>query len=231
MTESNTPAVLSILEARDVGALPASLSLNVYRTNVSAHMPRFGPVDFDASARGLAWFREAFPDGEVRPGYCEYRGGKHQPPADRAEYRVDTPAGLIQFHHYAPHVHGSFRGEVRNGKPAWICGGCRKRMTVTDARALGLLPPKSPAKRKPHPAKLSVEAWATENSDAVVWGTHDAATAREAYGALGMDEEPDWGDAKLKWAAPHLIEQEQWADEDYGDTPKDGWVPFMVYGL
>lgn len=149
MTETNTPAVGAVLAARDAGLLPASIAIDVYRTNVSASMPRFGPVDFDASARALEWFRGQFPGGKVRPGYCEYRGSRHHPPADRADYRVDTPAGLIQFHHYTAHVHGSFRGEVRNGKPAWICGGCRKRMTVTDARALGLLPAKTPAKRKP----------------------------------------------------------------------------------
>lgn len=149
MTESNAPAVAAILAARDAGTLPASISLNVYRTNVSASMPRFGPVDFESSARGLDWFRGQFPDGRFIPGYCEFRGSRHHPPADRAEYRVETQAGLLQFHHYTAHVHGSFRGEVRNGKPAWICGGCRKRMTTTDARALGLLPPKPPAKRKP----------------------------------------------------------------------------------
>lgn len=146
---TNAPAVTAILAARDSGTLPASLTLDVYRTNVSASMPRFGPVDFEASARGLEWFRNWFPGGEVRPGYCEYRGGRGHAAADRVEYRVDTPAGLIQFRYYAPHVHGSFRGEVRNGKPAWICGGCRKRITTTDARALGLLPPLVPAKRKP----------------------------------------------------------------------------------
>lgn len=135
---TNAPAVNAILAARDSGTLPASLDLHTYRTCVSASMPRFGPVDFEASARGLEWFRNWFPGGEVRPGYCEYRGSRGHAAADRAEYRVDTPAGLIQFHHYAPHVHGSFRGEVRNGKPAWICGGCRKRITTTDARALGL---------------------------------------------------------------------------------------------
>jgi hypothetical protein len=77
----------------------------------------------------------------------------------------------------------------------------------------------------------TIQAWTTENSDAVVWGTHDLAVAKEAYAIMQLDTEPDWGDVRLMWAAPHLIDQEQWADEDYGNQPEDGWVPYMAFGF
>lgn len=146
---TNAPTVAAILAARDSGALPASLTLDVWRKSVSASMPGIGPVDLDASARGLEWFRTWFPGGLVRGAYCAYRGSRGRPPADRAEYVTETPGGLVTFVHYVPHSHGSFQGEVHNGAPRWTCGGCRRRITVTESRVLGLLPPKEPAKRRP----------------------------------------------------------------------------------
>jgi hypothetical protein len=130
-----------ILEARDIGILPASVTLDVSRTNVTISMPRFGPVDFAAQDRALEWFRKAF--GEAKPSkyrYCAYRGQRHHPAADRVDYRAATENGLIQIHAFAPHEHGDYRGEIRNGQPRWICGGCRKPITKTAARKLGLLP-------------------------------------------------------------------------------------------
>lgn len=77
----------------------------------------------------------------------------------------------------------------------------------------------------------TIQAWTTENEDAVVWGTHDLTIAKEAYRIMGLDTEPDWDDVRLMWAAPHLVNEEQWADEDYGNEPHDGWVPYTVYGF
>jgi hypothetical protein len=77
----------------------------------------------------------------------------------------------------------------------------------------------------------TILAWTTENSDAVVWGTHDLAIAKEAYGIMGFDTEPDWDDCRLMWGAPHLLELEIWDAADYGDAPKDGRIPYMVYGF
>jgi hypothetical protein len=78
----------------------------------------------------------------------------------------------------------------------------------------------------------TIQAWTTENEDAVVWGTHDLAIAKEAYVIMNLDTEPDWDDVRLMWAAPHLLEQDGfWDASEYGDEPKDGWVPYMVFGF
>jgi hypothetical protein len=132
---------LMILDARDLGVLPASITLNVSRTNVAASMPRYGPVDFAAQERAVAWFREAFGEVEERRSrWCAYRGSRGHGAADQVDYRAKTDAGLVQLFTFAPHEHGDFYGEVRNGKPRWVCRGCRKPITKTEARRLGLLP-------------------------------------------------------------------------------------------
>jgi hypothetical protein len=76
-----------------------------------------------------------------------------------------------------------------------------------------------------------ITVWTTENSEAVVWGTHDLAAAKKAYKAMELDTEPDWDDVRLMWGAPHLLDLEVWEASDYGDEPEDGWVPYMVYGF
>jgi hypothetical protein len=77
----------------------------------------------------------------------------------------------------------------------------------------------------------SIQVWTTENSDAIAWGTHDTEAAKRVYASQGFDSEPDWDDVRLMWAAPHLIDLEQWDAADYGNEPKDGWVPYAVYGF
>lgn len=77
----------------------------------------------------------------------------------------------------------------------------------------------------------TIQSWTTENSDAIVWGTHNPEAARQVYDSEGFDYEADWDNARKMWAAPHLIEEEVWEDADYGDEPREGWIPYMVYGL
>ena len=130
-----------ILEARDMGILPSSISVDVSRTSVVINMPRFGPVDFEAQDRALTWFRLTFGDAKENRGrYCAFLGSRGHPAADRVDYRARVDGGLVQLFAFAPHVHGDYRGEVRNNKPRWICTGCRKPITKTAARQLGLLP-------------------------------------------------------------------------------------------
>ncbi|MET3172909.1 UNVERIFIED_ORG: hypothetical protein ABIB52_000737 [Arthrobacter sp. UYCu721] len=76
-----------------------------------------------------------------------------------------------------------------------------------------------------------IQVWTTENSEAIVWGTHDLAAAKKVYAAENYDTDPDWNDVHLMWAAAHLADLEGWDPEEYGDAPKDGWVPFAVYGF
>ena len=81
------------------------------------------------------------------------------------------------------------------------------------------------------PESPDITVWTTENAEAVVWGTHDLPAAKKAYEAMRMDTEPDWDDVRLMWGAPHLLDLEVWDASDYGDEPKDGRVPYMVFGF
>lgn len=74
-------------------------------------------------------------------------------------------------------------------------------------------------------------AWTTENSEAIIWGTHDTAAAKAIYDAQGFDYEPAWGDSRKMWGAPHLSDQEVWDQAEYGDEPREGWTPYMVFDL
>lgn len=81
-------------------------------------------------------------------------------------------------------------------------------------------------------ATVNLQAWTTENEDAVVWGTHDLETAKKVYGELGMDTDPDWDDVREYWARPGMDELETWNPEDTAETPKDEtWVPFLIFGF
>lgn len=132
---------IKVLDAREAGTLPASITVDVSRRSVVATMPRFGPVDFAAQERALAWFREAFPDVKANTHrWCAYRGSRGHQPADQVTYRSVQGDGLVQLVVYEPHVHGTYRGEIRNGAPRWVCQECRKPITRTAARKLGLLP-------------------------------------------------------------------------------------------
>lgn len=77
---------------------------------------------------------------------------------------------------------------------------------------------------------VNVQAWTTEDSNAVVWGTHDIDEAKKVYRELVLDTEPDWETALQKWGRPGLDEEEIWNSEDTSDAQKeDNWVPFLVF--
>lgn len=138
-----------ILEARDAGDLPAGIRLDVSRTNLVIHMPSIFPADLDAAARALALAEQLFPGGRTLRGHCLVRAKRGRPAVDRIEYRSHAEAGLVQLWAMGPHEHRDHYGRMEGGKPVWRCGGCRGRITVTDARALGLLPPREKPAPKP----------------------------------------------------------------------------------
>ena len=74
-------------------------------------------------------------------------------------------------------------------------------------------------------------AWTTENSAAIVWGTHDPETAKTIYNTQGLEYAPDWDSGVKMWAAPHLVEEETWDAEEYGTEPREGWTPYLVLDL
>ena len=144
---AGTSIVRTFLDAIERGDLPASTRVELSgRGYVVAQVPSFGPVDFPANNRALEYVQGVFPGGEVSRGHCATRWDRRTAPVDRMEYRVKAPdLTLVQFMFYAPHIHQPhhWRGEVtRGGNPSWRCGACRKPITKTEARALGLLPPR-----------------------------------------------------------------------------------------
>ena len=147
-----------VLAAREAGVLPASTSLDVSRNNLIVRLPGYFPADLEASARAVAWFRETFPGAEIneRARHCIVRPKRGRPAVDRVEVRARTEEGLIQLWGMGPHECGDYRGAVLDGRPRWYCGRCRKAITVTRARELGLLPPKPPAPKRPRQLKLPI---------------------------------------------------------------------------
>lgn len=144
---SGVSIVRTFLDAIERGDLPASTRVELSgRGYVLVVMPGFGPVDFGANERAGEYVRGLFPGGDVKRGHCAVRWDRKTRPVDQLDYHVKTPDGtLVQFWYYAPHIHQPhhWRGEVtRGGTPSWRCGACRKPITKTEARALGLLPVK-----------------------------------------------------------------------------------------
>lgn len=145
-------AAETVLAAREAGLLPASTSLDVSRNNLIVRLPGYFPADLEASARAVAWFRETFPGAEIneRARHCIVRPKRGRPAVDRVEVRARTEEGLVQLWGMGPHQCGDYQGEVVGGRPRWRCGSCRKAVTITRARELGLLPKLArPAKAPP----------------------------------------------------------------------------------
>jgi hypothetical protein len=88
--------------------------------------------------------------------------------------------------------------------------------------------------------RAHLEAWETEDADAVVWGTHDPALAHEVYRDFYEQNgsEPymyptieQWRDEAItKWARPELRYVEEWPADGHGDRPIEGWIPYLVLG-
>lgn len=66
---------------------------------------------------------------------------RRRPAVDIVESQFDLDGVLITISHIKLHEHGELYGEVlKDGKPRWLCRSCRKPITVTECRKLGLLP-------------------------------------------------------------------------------------------
>lgn len=60
---------------------------------------------------------------------------------DRARYQVDIGPVLLTLHYFVKHECVDYIGRASTGgKPKWWCGGCKKPVTTTKAREIGLLP-------------------------------------------------------------------------------------------
>lgn len=90
----------------------------------------------------LESFARHFPVGRHRKDGGRTSGGvQGRPLVDRWEYQARVVGVLVSLAYYKPHVHESYTGHVgQDGKPEWRCTGCRRRITITEARRLGLLP-------------------------------------------------------------------------------------------
>lgn len=103
-----------------------------------------------------AWIEKHFPGGEVqRRGYGVKKTKGSRTSFEEHHYRVNLREDFGKHDFYLPrlevwgimlpHECRDFRGYAEDGKePSWHCGagGCRKRITKTKARDLGLLPEK-----------------------------------------------------------------------------------------
>lgn len=89
-------------------------------------------------------FATSFPGGETRRLQCISKPkARYKIPAkDRMEYRAPLANGHIMLRFVAEHECQGFRGTAGPGdKPEWTCRGCGRRLTITECRKLGLLPP------------------------------------------------------------------------------------------
>lgn len=138
-----TEALTLLAVAIDAGDLPEDTHVELIGNTVTARLPRtFYRPNFDQDAAYLEVFARLFPDGNRKRAWTHHRGSKahRTPPQDRAEYRARVDGTLAIFEYSIPHEHVDYRGELHNGKPRWICTGCRQRITITESRRLGLLP-------------------------------------------------------------------------------------------
>ncbi|WP_104086547.1 hypothetical protein [Arthrobacter sp. GMC3] len=67
--------------------------------------------------------------------------GHHTVNRDMATLSGTISKIAVKIHYLVPHIHGRWLGIVENDQPRWTCGRCRERITITESRKLGLLPP------------------------------------------------------------------------------------------
>jgi hypothetical protein len=87
------------------------------------------------------------------------------------------------------------------------------------------------------PDTTKVEAWITESSSAVVWGTHNTTVADETWSKFLSDTDQDsgefavdWDEASRLWASPEAdASKEVWPEGWTSAEEKAGWTPVLVY--
>jgi hypothetical protein len=99
--------------------------------------------DLADTAGRIARIEEEFPGGNHRVIGGRASGGQRRRPFfDSGEYRVRVLNVAVEFAYPTAHTHSGYYGQAgKEGKPEWRCIGCRQRITITEARKLGLLPP------------------------------------------------------------------------------------------
>ncbi|ANU79657.1 hypothetical protein SEA_CONBOY_54 [Arthrobacter phage Conboy] len=108
-----------------------------------------GGYSLEEGAADLMAMQELFPGGRVERMGLESKGSKWAPVTDRARYITHGPRDvLVIFHYFVAHECRNFAGRADfGGKPKWWCVSCKKPVTTTKAREIGLLP-KLERKRK-----------------------------------------------------------------------------------
>lgn len=98
--------------------------------------------DLKRHAEVLAAFIGHYPVGRHRKDSGQASGGTQgRPLVDRWVYQARVGGVLVSLTYYKLHAHENYKGTVgQDGKPEWRCTGCRRRITTTEARRLGLLP-------------------------------------------------------------------------------------------
>ncbi|AYD81549.1 hypothetical protein HYP71_gp055 [Arthrobacter phage KBurrousTX] len=98
--------------------------------------------DFTADQAAIDVITRAFPGGSVQRLHVAHRGSKLSLRADKARYSVDVGPVLLRFEYHVPHECQDFVGKASmGGTPKWWCNGCKRPVTTTAARSMGLLPP------------------------------------------------------------------------------------------
>lgn len=145
-----TQALRTLAGAIDAGQLPPDTTLELHGRTVTVTLPQtFYRRSFADEEQWAERVRMMFPGGSNRRLFMNHAGHKSRRilASDRAEYRAVVGETLVWLRFVIPHEHVDYRGEVINGKPKWRCAGCRQLVTITEARRLGLMPPK-PMKEK-----------------------------------------------------------------------------------
>lgn len=107
-----------------------------------------GGYTLEGGAADLLAMQELFPGGRLERMGLESKGSKWAPASDRARYITHHGDVLVIFHYYVAHECRSFAGRSDSlTTPKWWCVSCKKPITTTKAREIGLLP-KLDRKRK-----------------------------------------------------------------------------------
>jgi hypothetical protein len=159
-----TRAALKILRAQDGGTV--SLNVSVHRTYsqviVESQIQQQSPRRHFAEGADLSWLMKNFPPTRTKTEPWAYgtikgrgrRGVYLQVVKHEHDLRPTVnPDNLrrwvgivprVEYTTVVPHVCDRWVAEFATGKrPVFTCRGCQKRMSVTDARAAGLMSAKS----------------------------------------------------------------------------------------
>jgi hypothetical protein len=144
-------AIATISEAIKSGSLPSNTEVRWSGPHITVTIDTqdYYRPDFKEMRLMSELFATSFSGGETRRMQCIHRGKPRRkiPAKDRMEYRAGLAHGTILLRYVAEHECREFRGSASSGSaaggenPEWNCRGCGRRLTITESRRLGLLPP------------------------------------------------------------------------------------------